>query len=123
MLVNKSPLQDFVLGVGAQLGRDQKSTCKFSTGTHHTHPGLEAARRIINKVHKLKGFKLKFCKSNKTFAEVRYKTSEAGSFKNEPEVSREKEVSRVCVQRNFSPCANSGHNKLKPNVCRARTLE
>ena len=44
-LVSKSPLQDFVLGVGAQLGRDQKSTCKFSTGTHHTHPGLEAARR------------------------------------------------------------------------------
>ena len=46
VLVSKSPPQDFVLGVGAKLGREQKSTCKFSTGTHHTHPGFEAARRI-----------------------------------------------------------------------------
>ena len=109
MLVSKSPPQDFVLGVGAKLGREQKSTCKFSTGTHHTHPGFEAARRIDKQSPRIqKVFGLKFCKIKQNIRKENFKTSQDGSFK-EPcgsFKSQKVEVSRVCVQRNFSPCAN-----------------
>ena len=109
VLVSKSPPQDFVLGVGAKLGREQKSTCKFSTGTHHTHPGFEAARRIDKQSPRIqKVFGLKFCKIKQNIRKEKFKTSQDGSFK-EPcgsFKSQKVEVSRVCVQRNFSPCAN-----------------
>ena len=89
VLVSKSPPQDFVLGVGAKLGRDQKSTCKFSTGTHHTHPGLEAARRIYKQSPKIqKGFDLKFCKIKQNVRKGSSKLHRTEVSKNSAEVSR-----------------------------------
>ena len=58
VLVSKSPLQDFVLGVGAQLGRDQNQPVNFQQVP--TTPTLVLRRHavVINKVHKLKRFKV-----------------------------------------------------------------
>ena len=53
-------------------------------------------------------FGLKFCKIKQNIRKEKFKTSQDGSFK-EPcgsFKSQKVEVSRVCVQRNFSPCAN-----------------
>ena len=127
VLVSKSPPQDFVLGVGAKLGREQKSTCKFSTGTHHTHPGFEAARRIDKQSPRIqKVFGLKFCKIKQNIRKEISKLHRTEVSRNRAEVSRVKrwKFQEFAFKETFHHAqTNSGHNKLKPNVCRARTLD
>ena len=127
VLVSKSPPQDFVLGVGAKLGREQKSTCKFSTGTHHTHPGFEAARRIDKQSPRIqKVFGLRFCKIKQNIRKENSKLHRTEVSRNRAEVSRVQrwKFQEFAFKETFHHAqTNSGHNKLKPNVCRARTLD